>query len=182
MKNIIFILLVCLSFIACQEDKPQPFFGENTVVFYTDNLSEDTQVTKEFFWAAALDPNAEYDTCWIDVAAVGNVEPYDRELRIVQDTAYGWDHIYDNAGNLVDSVSYIIPNQAQPGKHFVEFDNEGLKPFMKMPAYAFKTLIPIVMRKDESNKKALTLQIRLVDTPTTKVGEKRLSTCLITIN
>lgn len=181
MKNIILAFCAGILFMACQEDKPEPFFGENTVVFYTSKPEEVSQVTKEFFWAAALNPNAEYDTCWIDVAAVGNTVPYDRELKIVQDTAIAWDYIYDNAGNLVDSVSYVIPNQAEVGKHFVEFDNEGLKPFMKMPANAFQTLIPVVMRKDESMKKTLTLQIRLVDTPTTKVGEKRLASCQITI-
>lgn len=181
MKNIALILGIGLLFMACQEDKPAPFFGENTIVFDSDNLKETNQVTKNFYWAAALDPDAEYDTCWIDVAAVGNAVPYDRELKIVQDTAIGWDQVYDNAGNLVDSVSYIIPNQAVAGKHFVELDNEGLKPFMKMPANAFKTVIPVVMRRDSENKKALTLQIRLVDTPTTKIGEKRLTTCQITI-
>ncbi len=181
MRNIVLAFCAGILLSACQEDKPESFFGENTVVFYSNKPEEISQVKKEFYWAAALNPNAEYDTCWIDVAAVGNVLPYDRELKIVQDTAVGWDHIYDNAGNLVDSVSYVLPNQAEAGKHFVEFDNEGLKSFMKLPANSFQTLIPVVMKRDESVKKTLTLQIRLVDTPTTKVGEKRLSTCQITI-
>lgn len=181
MRNIVFAFCIGMLFVACQEDKPEPFYGENTVVFYSTDPSNVKQITKEFFWAAALDPNAEYDTCWIDVAAVGNTVSYDRELKIVQDTALGWDYIYDKAGNLVDSVSYVIPNQAEVGKHFVKFDDEGLKSFMKIPANAFQALIPVVMRKDESVKKTLTLQIRLVDTPTAKVGESRLSTCQITI-
>ena len=181
MKKLLYITAIISLIYACEEQKPKAFDGENTIIFSADNLEETEQVTKTFYWAAAVNPDSEYDTCWIDVATVGNAVDYDRELKIVQDTAIGWNLVYDLVGNLVDSTSYIIPNQAVEGKHYVPFDNEGLQRFMVMPANEFKTQIPVVMRRDPENTKTLTLQIRLVDTPTTKVGESRLSTCQITI-
>lgn len=181
MKTILYIIGILALITACEEEKPTSYSGENTIVFYNSKPEEVSQITKEFYWAAALNPNSKYDTCWIDVATVGNAVDYDRELKIVQDTAIGWNYVYDLAGNLVDSVSYIIPNQAVAGTHFVPLDNEGLKRFMVMPANSFRTQIPVVMMKDENTTKTLTLEIRLVETATTKAGEPRLSTCQITI-
>ena len=181
MKTFVYIIAITCVLCACQEQKPQGYTGNTTIIFYTSNLANADQVTKSFYWAEALDPDSEYDTCWVDVATVGDAVDYDRELQIVQDTAIGWNYIYDLVGNLVDSTSYIIPNQAVEGKHYVPFNNEGLKRFMVMPANEFRTQIPIVMRKDPDNTHTLTLEIRLVDTPTAKIGEPRLSTCLITI-
>lgn len=181
MKTILYIIGILTLITACEQEKPSAYTGNDSIIFYTSKPEETNQITKAFYWAAALDPNAKFDTCWIDVATVGNAVDYDRELKIVQDTAIGWNYVYDLAGNLVDSTSYIIPNQAVEGKHFVNLDNEGLKRFMVMPANTFRTQIPVVMLKDENTTESLTLQIRLVDTPTAKVGESRLSTCQITI-
>ena len=66
----------------------------------------------EYSWGMALDPNAEYDTCWIPVQTMGRAKNYDRYLKLVQEKAVGWDYVYDHVGNIVDSLSYEIPNQA----------------------------------------------------------------------
>ena len=181
MKTLLHIAIIACVACACQEQKPQGYTGNNTIIFYTDNLEDEDQITQTFYWAAALNPDSEYNTCWVDVATVGDAVDYDRELKIVQDTAIGWNYLYDLVGNLVDSTSYIIPNQAVEGRHYVPFDDEGLQRFMVMPANTYRTQIPIVMRRDPDNNHTLTLEIRLVDTPTAKIGESRLSTCQITI-
>lgn len=181
MKRIIFILFMCgFLLAACEEQAPEVYFGDNSIVFYSNNLENADGVTTNYYWSTALDPNSNYDTCWLEIATVGNALPYDRELKLVQDTAIGWDLIYDHVGNVVDSVSYIIPDQAMAGRDFVPLDDEGLQPLMIMPANAFRAVIPVVMIRSNS-KDVLTLQVRLVDTPTAKIGEPRLSTCTITI-
>ena len=60
----------------------------------------------------------------------------------------GWDYVYDHVGNIVDSLSYEIPNQAVEGKHYVAFDDPGLRELLKIPANAFRVDVPVVMRKD----------------------------------
>ena len=180
-KNILIGLCAAFVLVACEEQHPEPFSGRNEIVFYSSDPAGVDRVTLDYYWSTALDPNSDYDTCWVDVATVGNALPYDRELKIVQDTAVGWDLVYDHVGNVVDSVSYILPNQAVAGRDFMPLDSEELKSLMVMPANEFRTLIPVVMIRDNNRTDALTLQIRLVNTPTTQVGDPRLATCLITI-
>ena len=110
MRNILLSLFVCCMFIACEEEKLEPYTGNDTVQFYTTNFDEDIVV--EYSWGMALDPNAEYDTCWIPVQTMGRAKNYDRYLKLVQEKAVGWDYVYDHVGNIVDSLSYEIPNQA----------------------------------------------------------------------
>ena len=123
MRNILLSLFVCCMFIACEEEKLEPYTGNDTVQFYTTNFDEDIVV--EYSWGMALDPNAEYDTCWIPVQTMGRAKNYDRYLKLVQEKAVGWDYVYDHVGNIVDSLSYEIPNQAVEGKHYVAFDDPG---------------------------------------------------------
>lgn len=181
MRKYIFIgFIAALLFAACEEQTPKAYSGDNTIVFYSSKMESVSQVTQDYYWSEALDPSSKYDTCWLEVATMGNELPYDRELKLVQDTAIAWDYVYDYVGNLVDSTSYIIPNQAVAGRDFVPLDDEGLQPLLVMPANEFRALIPVVMIRSNATEK-LTLQVRLVDTPTAKIGEPRLSTCLITI-
>ena len=89
MRNILLSLFVCCMFIACEEEKLEPYTGNDTVQFYTTNFDEDIVV--EYSWGMALDPNAEYDTCWIPVQTMGRAKNYDRYLKLVQEKAVGWD-------------------------------------------------------------------------------------------
>ena len=57
MRNILLSLFVCCMFIACEEEKLEPYTGNDTVQFYTTNFDEDIVV--EYSWGMALDPNAE---------------------------------------------------------------------------------------------------------------------------
>ena len=179
MRNILLSLFVCCMFIACEEEKLEPYTGNDTVQFYTTNFDEDIVV--EYSWGMALDPNAEYDTCWIPVQTMGRAKNYDRYLKLVQEKAVGWDYVYDHVGNIVDSLSYEIPNQAVEGKHYVAFDDPGLRELLKIPAIAFRVDVPVVMRKDPEMTEKLTLLIRLVDTETVKVGDPQFTKCQITI-
>ena len=81
----------------------------------------------------------------------------------------------------MDSLSYEIPNQAVEGKHYVAFDDPGLRELLKIPANAFRVDVPVVMRKDPEMTEKLTLLIRLVDTETVKVGDPQFTKCQITI-
>ncbi|MFR7808567.1 MAG: hypothetical protein ACLU4N_04415 [Butyricimonas faecihominis] len=44
MRNILLSLFVCCMFIACEEEKLEPYTGNDTVQFYTTNFDEDIVV------------------------------------------------------------------------------------------------------------------------------------------
>lgn len=175
MKKLLLIIgIICLTCIAaCSEQSLEPYSGKNLVQF--------SVTSRNYYWESALHPDADYDTCWVSVQAMGRAVSYARELKLVQDTAKGYDLIYDHIGNVVDSTWYVIPNQAKVGVHYVPFDDAGLKKFMQIPAGAFTADIPIVMHKDPATTKAQTLKIRLVNTESAEVGDPKYASCTITI-
>lgn len=169
MKHIyIIITITVLSFLSCKEELPAPYKGINLIQFSSaDSI--------EYFWSAALDPEADYDTLWVEVKTVGRLVNYDRELSLVQEKAIDYDLIYDKVGNIVDTNFYEIQNQAIVNKHYVEFSSPNLKRFMKIPANHYKADIPIVMHRDNKNTKTLTMQVRLVGLGNTIIGESKYS-------
>jgi hypothetical protein len=173
-KLLLIIGIVCMCCIAaCSEQSLEPYSGKDLVQFNQTSIS--------YYWEAALNPDANYDTCWIAIQAMGRAVPYAREIKLVQDTAKAYDLVYDHIGNVVDTTWYVIPNQAKVGVNYVPFDDAGLKKYMQIPAGKFQADIPVVMHKDPATTKMQTLRIRLVDTETSKVGDPKYSSCTITI-
>lgn len=165
--------MAALIFASCDEQYPLTYHGEDLIQF--------SNTSHQFYWAAALNPEADHDTLWLSVQTMGNAKDFDREIKIVQETATGWNLIYDKVGNVVDSIKYTVANQAVVGKHYVPFDDPGLKRFMVMPANTYRTDIPIVMRRDPTTETRLTMDVRLVETENTKLGAPNYTRCRITI-
>lgn len=180
MKDILFFVIAACLAAGCDELDMEPYSGKDTVQFYVDNYNT-KEPTKEYFWAGALNPLSDYDTCWITVQTVGHASPADRRLKVVQEVAMGWNYTYDLVGNVVDSTSYVVANQAVVDKHYLPFDAPEIQHLMKMPANAYKVDIPIVMKRDTDVIKKQTLQIRLVDTEDVVVGNPRFTRCVVTI-
>lgn len=175
MKHIYTIIIITtLAFISCKEELPAPYKGENLVQFSSaDSI--------QYFWTSALDPEAEYDTLWVEVRTVGRLVNYDREIALVQEKAIGYDLVYDKVGNIVDTTFYDIQYQALVNKHYVDFNDANLKKFMKIPANEYKADIPIVMHRDNENTKVLTMQVRLIGLGNTIIGDPKYSVRKITI-
>lgn len=179
MRNTIFFMMIAWVVAGCQEIDLKPYSGKDTIQFYSSDYSKEP--SKEYFWAAALDPFSDYDTCWLTVQTVGHASPVDRRIELVQEVAKGWNLTYDLVGNVVDSVAYVIADQAVVGKHYVPFDEPGLKPLLKIPANAYTAMIPIVMKRDPDMIKKQTLKVRLVNTEDVIVGDPQFTCCTITI-
>lgn len=175
--------IILFGFSRCKNENLQPYSGKDAICFSDNgsgNIAELKQIQKHFSWASTIDPNALIDTCWIEVMSVGRVSHENRPIILEQKTAIGLDYVYDTAGNVVDSLLFIIPYQAISGVDFEPFDTPSLQEKMVLPAGKFKHRIPVVLKKtSDEHRKILLIQMK--ETPTTLVAEERLSTCLITI-
>lgn len=91
---------------------------------YTDRLS---RTAYSFIYAGN---NVQRDTLWFEVESMGFVQNTDRPIALVQ----------------VDTTAL----QAQPGVHYVDFNDEQLKKFYIMPARKARTKLPVVVLRHPS--------------------------------
>ena len=131
MKNRFFIYTMILMgslFAACEEDlKP---YAEDTCWVYFDLIgSADTLQSRTFVYAGG---DAETDTVWIPLKAIGMVTNFDRPVTLTQ-----------VQGDGLNAVS---------GTHFVAFNDQSLNDVYVIPAGKSTVELPIVLKRDASLK------------------------------
>lgn len=143
MKHIVNILggIVGLLLLgSCEKQHPGDYNDGGRIYFYNEPKVQQDSINVSFF--AAMGGN-KYDTVWIDVRAMGYPADQDRPLNLQ----------ILNEGEEGAAVA---------GKHYVGFDDPGMKPRICMPAGEVKTNIPVVWIKDPSlNTSEVRLELSL---------------------
>ncbi len=114
-------------------NSPAIYFMHNTIP--GDYVQRDSIARNEFFY----DRELIRDTVWVMVCAMGDVENYDRPIGLRQ----------SNAGKAAAAVA---------GTHYQPFDTPSLADMMVIKAGEARSLVPIVMLRDESLE---TTEVRL---------------------
>lgn len=143
MKHIVNILggIVGLLLLgSCEKQHPGDYNDGGRVYFYNEPKVQQDSINVSFFAAMG---GSKYDTVWIDVRAMGYPADQDRPLNLQ----------ILNEGEEGAAVA---------GKHYVGFDDPGMKPRICMPAGEVKTNIPVVWIKDPSlNTSEVRLELSL---------------------
>ena len=122
------------------------------------------------------------DTVWIPVRPMGSLPDRDLYIKFEQFEETRWDLIYDEKGNVVDSTLYHYPNQAEPGVHYVPFDDPEYSKLLKLEAGDLSRLVPVVTKRHSSLKtETYYLNFRIVDSGDLKVGGYKLQSVKISI-
>ena len=163
MKTLLIVLFAGLFVIACTEEKPGFYRGDNYISFTkagTRLYAQDTIITlnksvgnETYTWSAK-----RIDTTYIRVKVIGNVSREDRPIKFEQYTIEG------NAA--VD---------AEPGVNYVAFDDPRVKDLMVLPADSVEVNIPIIVLFDPNSAGqyfSRVLNFRLVESEDFRLATK----------
>ena len=168
MKKYLSILLaICFSagFTSCEKDLE--LYNESIcrLNFYYANVesrsdfySDYAEETYTFVYGPA---DLKEDTLWYEVETMGFLSDHDRAISVVQVPTDG--------------------NDAEPGKHYIAFNDPKLSSKYIIPAGKSRTKIPVVLIRDISLKeKSVTLRFSLQANENFQLGYPEFSTRQIT--
>lgn len=156
----IYVFLLCLC-VACEEALPMFETEQDRLNFAVEPKKETpTPVRKTFVY----DPeNFLRDTIYVPVKSMGFVRNYDRFVQFEQ--------------VRLDSVF-----NAEPGVHFVPFDDAEVKDLMVLPAGQEAAEIPVIVLRDTTLRDTVSvLQLRIVENEYFKVGDLNRAELLVEI-
>ena len=122
----LFTLLLCIA--GCEENEMKEYENSPAIYFQWDGWLQHDSIHHSFFF---LNSNIKQDTVWVRINTMGELEPVDRPIAVVQ----------TNTGK---------PGAAIPGVHYLAFDSPGIKEQMIVPANLWYALIPVVFLRDSS--------------------------------
>ncbi len=160
MKNQLMALLLLLFLAACSEDyylfddmARLQFGPEAEHIYQTNYQFRDTLKSFTFVYEA---PEKQFDTMYYDLYLMGQKAEFDRPFRLEQ-------------------VQGANTSDAQPGKHYVPFDDGGLKALYVIRAGETHVRVPIVLIRDTSlQEEGVMLQFQLVANEYFELGDHRL--------
>ncbi|MEG2278221.1 MAG: DUF4843 domain-containing protein [Odoribacter sp.] len=163
MKKTIFYYLGILwamgTLSGCEDETALEYGNDPRLYFYNDQYGQRDSIAHSFF---VLRDDQMLDTVWLDVRTMGDVADYDRPVELV----------LTNVGKL---------DAAVPGTHFLAFDNAEVKKWMVIPTGQVKTLIPIVIKRDQSLKSSvIRFELAVGENQYFKPGIDKWSTFVIT--
>lgn len=133
-------------------------------------MNEDKEILASFYYD---DASVVRDTVYLTVNTIGEPENRERRIELEQIPEYDVKYVYDEKGNLADSVVTEKPNKAVPDVHYVAMDAEEMRPFLVIPANAVTAEIPVILLRDASLKHAeYRLCLRLKETSDFLLGER----------
>lgn len=154
------LALFCMS---CEEALPM-YETESDCLNFTVELKEQypTPVRKSFVY----DPETVVrDTIYVPVTSMGFVRDYDRKVTFEQ-VIVKPDSVYN----------------AEPGVHYVPFDDPEVRDLMVLPAGQASAEIPIIALRDTTLRDTLSvLQLRIAANDYFKVGDPDRAECLVEI-
>lgn len=123
------------------------------------------------------------DTVWLRVRPQGALPQRTSYLRFEQFQEIRWDYKYDELGHVIDSTLYEYPDQAEPGVHYVAFDDARVAGLMKLEEGELEARIPvIVLRSPSLQEKPYTLNFRIVDSDDLSAGDSHYCQAQIVIS
>jgi len=121
-KNIIYILLLSMTFFACKKNEMLPYISyDNVYLLYLDDKGN--QDTTTLSYSFAYRPGLAQDTIWVPIIVSGPRVSHSRQFVLT----------------VVDSVTTAIK-----GIHY-----EPLKPFYTLPADSGTFKIPVVLKNTD---------------------------------
>lgn len=143
LKDIGKLLSLVLLLAGCHLESVEEYENEPRLYFFKGNYNlgewvQEDSITHSFFSVPELQKR---DTVWIDIRTMGYLGEEARTFKIVQT-------------NLGES------DAAVPGTHYIGFDDPSIAELMKMPARAFRYLMPVILLRDPSLETA-TVRIKM---------------------
>ncbi len=117
MKYWLIILFISALAVACQQEEVHLYLGKDYVQF-------EKSINKSYSFAAA-GSTVKRDTLWLPAFCSGSMGEYSRSFRLKQVPEYAFEYRYDEFGNMLDSVLVKQGEQAEPGIHYVDFEDPG---------------------------------------------------------
>lgn len=165
------LLASCLLTLTSCEKDLEKFNQEDSWVNWFFNYEEDNYIFNEetpktSYSFAYAGSGVQTDTLWYYVQTTGFVSDRDRQIELVQ--------VQDETAGVVN---------AQPGVHYVPFDDASIKEYYVAPAGTPKFLIPIVLKRDASLKQTdVMLKVTFRENNEFKVGYNDFAVRYITIS
>lgn len=135
MKQYTLLFLVFVGMMACQEEQVTPYTGESYIYFYKtygDDSEYDTALITTKYTLMSSQA-VEADTVWFRVHIRGILADTARQVKFSQ----------LEASSLPERAL-----RAEPGRHFVPFDDPQLRQLMVIPADSSWADIPVVLLPD----------------------------------
>ena len=156
MKRFIYCIGICCGLYmatSCEEDLPVYDTDVCRLNFILPNSSSER---KEISYSFVYHGDVENDTVWLEMSTMGFVSDKERALELRQVATEGDD--------------------AEPGVHYVAFDDADLKRFYVVPAGAVETRVPVVLLRDGSlKKKTVVLRVAVKENEYFKAGYESFS-------
>lgn len=157
MKNIIFLLLGIFSLIACTEENPGLYTGNDYIQFYYNGTAS-SEIKANPVKYPSISAKKTRDTAYFRLQVAGHTSKYPRVIRFEQ---------------YVDSTSLTYSELAQPGVNYVSFDDPEIQKLMVIPADSIYMNIPVIVTYDMTVKGSFVLDFKLVETEDFEVGNQR---------
>lgn len=183
-RKFILSISVALGCLACEESLPRYNTDWIGVQFVLDNSSLNPNEYAYSF--IGQDETVTQDTVWFTVRPLGLVPDHSCRIKLEQYEGTEWRFEYGTDGGVVDSVLRVIPRQAEPGVHYVPFDDERMAPWLTLEPGEMEARIPVIVLRDETlSDTTYTLFFRIADSEDLYAGveelcsvELRIADCL----
>lgn len=167
MKKIMLYIYGLVLLTGCSEAKYK-FFDDCSRV---QMMSANKDLLHNFYYEDR--ETVSRDTVYLSVAIIGGSIPEEYSIALRQIPEYDVKYVYDNKGNLVDSVKTEKPNKAEAGVHYVAMDSEEMKPLLIAKPGSTSAAIPVILLRDESLRtREFRLCLELVATSDFQLGER----------
>ncbi len=158
------MLFISVLAIACQEEEIHTYLGKDYVQF---------EEAKNRSYSFVVSGNSVIrDTVWLPAFCTGSLGDSDRNYRIRQIPEYKFEYRYDVLGNLLDSVLVEKQDQAEPGIHYIDFNDPDYLNLCKVNANSVTFNVPVIVLRDLSLKtKEKSLLIEFTDSEDFESGD-----------
>ncbi|MDR1274488.1 MAG: DUF4843 domain-containing protein [Odoribacteraceae bacterium] len=169
MNNRLIQLALCcalLSCASCTEEVVPDYTGDHALYFYRGTYETIHVYQRDSLFYSFLSGgmNMERDTIYLDLRVMGGLQDRARRFAIKQ----------ENAGE---------PSAAQPGVHYVAFDDPGMTPLLQVPANANRYQMPVILLRDPGlREETVVLKLAIVENDEFKIGLEQQSSFQIKVS
>ncbi len=171
MKFLVIVCILSIMLMGCEEGEIHTYLGENYVQF---DLEKENRVLNYSFLNKkdGIGKPVTIDTVWLPAFCTGDMGNEVRFFRLKQVVEYISEPRFDETGALLDSVLVAAANQAEPGVHYIDFNDPGYLELCKVKPNVVEFLVPIILLRDLSLKKEkVTLALQFMASDDFKEGD-----------
>jgi hypothetical protein len=145
------VLFACTS---CSENVLPDYSGDDAIYFYHGTYGGNINVFQRdsIIFSFISSGLKERDTVYIDVRTMGDIQPRPRPFRVEQ-------------------IDGDEESAAQPGVHYVPFDDPEMLALTRIPANATQYAMPVILLRDPTlQEQTVRLRMALVENEEFKIG------------